>query len=97
MLTAPEGRYRRSMPSIEVDDVTMARLRYEADRRGMTVERMAKVAVQYAFDEAGAKVAELPAVERPDPSPEFVARAMGHGRKLMEDLRELERAGWPPR
>lgn len=81
------------MPSIEVDDDTMARLGYEADRRGMTVERMAKVAVQFAFDEADSKLAELSAVERPDPSPEFVARAMEHGRKLMEDLRELERAG----
>lgn len=54
-------------------------------------------AVRFAVDEVEAKVAAVSAVERPEPSPEFVARAMEHGRKLMADLRDLERAGWPPR
>jgi len=84
------------VPSIEVDDATMEKLQYEADRRGITVEMMTKVVVQFAIDEATAQVAAMSTVERPDPSPEFVARAMEHGRKLMADLHELERAGWPP-
>lgn len=35
------------------------------------------------------------AAQRPDPSPEFVARAVDHGQKLFAELRELEAAGWP--
>jgi hypothetical protein len=84
------------MPSIEVSDATMAKVRYEADRRGITVEMMTKVFVQFAINEANAQIAAMSTVERPDPSPEFVALAMEHGQKLMADLHELERAGWPP-
>jgi len=89
-------RYLRTVPSIEVDDATMEKVRYEANRRGITVEMMTKVFVQFAIDEANEQTAAMSTVERPDPSPEFVARAMEHGRKLMADLHELERAGWPP-
>lgn len=49
-----------------------------------------------AIDEANAEIAAMSPVEGPDPPPEFVARAMEHGRKLMADLHELERGGWPP-
>ena len=69
----------------------MEKLRHEADRRGITVEVMTKVFVQFAIDEANAEVAAMSTVERPDPSPEFVACALEHGRKLMADLHELER------
>jgi hypothetical protein len=83
------------VPSIEVDEATMEELRNEADRRSISVEMMTKVFVQFAIDEANAQTAAMSTVERLDPSPEFVARAPEHGRKLMADLHELERAGWP--
>jgi hypothetical protein len=85
------------VPSIEVDEATTALLEREAERRGITVARMTMAAVRFAVDEVEAKVAALSAVERPEPSPEFVVRAMEHGRKLIADLRDLERAGWPAR
>jgi len=76
---AAARRYLRTVPSIEVDEATMQKLQYEADRRGITVEMMTKVFVQFAIDEANARVAAMSTVECPDPSPEFVARAMEHG------------------
>ena len=92
----PTGGTFTGVPSIEVDDATMAKLRYEADRRGISVERMTKAIVQFGFDEVDANIATMSTVERPDPSPEFVAQAREHGRKLFAQLRELDAAGWPP-
>ena len=54
----PTGGTFAGVPSIEVDDVTMEKLRYEADRRGISVERMTKAIVVTGFADVDERIAE---------------------------------------
>lgn len=84
------------MPSIEVDDATFEKLRYEARRRAISIERMTKVIVFTGFADVDERIAAAASREHMEPSPEFVERARDNARKLFAELRELEAAGWPP-
>ena len=89
-------RYGPPVPSIEVDEATFDKLRYEAERRAISIERMTKAIVFTGFADVDERIAAAASRELPAPSPEFVERATEHGRKHFAELRELQAAGWPP-
>ena len=91
----PTGGTFTGVPSIEVDDVTMEKLRYEADRRGISVERMTKAIVVTGFADVDERIAAAASRDRSEPSPEFVERARQRAREHFAELRVLHEAGWP--